>query len=587
MLIDDGLLVQNEGRWIVTGDVSAVPVPPTIQALLAARLDQLEPDERAVIERAAVAGKVFQEGAVAALSSELLRPAVAHALGALVRKELIRPERASLGERTYHFRHLLIRDAAYASISKEARAELHQRFARWLEQNTGERATEYEEVLGYHLEQAYRCRAELDAVDDAARAVAREAAERLGRAGRRAFLRSDAPAGVNLISRAVALLKPEDPLRVQLIPNTRVVQGVDVDMSWADRALTEAVEAAATTGDRRLAAHALVQRGLLRLFTEWDVTPGELIDSAERSIAAFAEFGDELGEARAWRLKAQAHYLAHQAELCAEASERALEHVLRAGDPFEEREIVEWLSIALFLGPIPAAEAARRCERLREQMEGQPAVQAMIMVGESTLLAMQGRVHEAKQLRTRARAMLSDLDEWIWIASFWWSFISLSEDDPLAAERELRPGYEALKKQKSQSHFSSLAHALGNALYAQGRFEEAEQLTHECEAASRPNDVHSQILWRSTRAKILARRGQLDAAERLAREAVAFAADSDFYPARAEALIDLAEVLEIAGDADGAATATQEAIRFYELKGNVLAIGRARARLHGHVAQVS
>jgi predicted ATPase/DNA-binding SARP family transcriptional activator len=579
MLIDDGLLVHSEGRWIVTGDISAVRVPPTIHALLAARLDQLEPDERAVIERAAVAGKVFQEGSVAALSSERLRPAVARALGTLVRKELIRPERARLGERSYHFRHLLIRDAAYASISKDARAELHQHFARWLEHTTGERATEYEEVLGYHLEQAYRCRAELGAVDDAARSLAREAAERLGKAGRRAFLRSDAPAGVNLISRAVALLKPEDPLRVELIPNTRVVQGMDVDMSWADRALTEAVETAATTGDRRLAAHALVQRGLLRLFTEWDVTPSELIDSAERSIGAFAELGDELGEARAWRLKAQAHYLGRQAGLCAEASERALEHVRRAGDPFEEREIVEWLSIALFLGPMPAAEAARRCERLREEMVGQPSVQAMIMVGESTLVAMQGKIAEAKRLRSRARAMLRDLDEWIWIASFWWSFIALSENDPIAAERELRPGYEALKQLKSQSHFSSLAHALGNALYVQGRYDEAERLTHECEAASRPNDVHSQILWRSTRAKILARRGQRGAAELLAREAVAFAFDSDFYPAHAEALMDLAEVLDIAGDANGATIATEAAIRLWELKGNVLATRRARARL--------
>ena len=101
-----------------------------------------------------------------------------------------------------------------------------------------------------------------------ARAIAREAAERLGNAGRRAFVRSDAPAGVNLISRAVALLPPDDPLRVELVPNVRVVQGLAMDMTWADRVLTEAVEAAATTGDRRLAARALVQRGLLRLFTE-------------------------------------------------------------------------------------------------------------------------------------------------------------------------------------------------------------------------------------------------------------------------------------------------------------------------------
>ena len=178
---------------------------------------------------------------------------------------MIRPDRPSLGGRTYRFRHLLIRDAAYESTPKEARSQLHERFGRWLESAAGERMTEYEEVVGYHLEQAHGYRAELGPADDAARGLAREAAERLGRAGRRAFMRSDAPAGVNLISRAVGLLPPDDSLRVELVPNVRVVQGMGADMSWAERVLTEAIEAAATTGDRRFAAHALVQRAFLRL----------------------------------------------------------------------------------------------------------------------------------------------------------------------------------------------------------------------------------------------------------------------------------------------------------------------------------
>ena len=178
---------------------------------------------------------------------------------------------------------------------------------------------------------------------------------------RRAFLRSDGPAGVNLISRAVELLPSVDPLRVELIPNVRVVQGLATEMTWADRVLTEAVEAAATTGDRTLAAHALVQRGLLRLFTEGGVTARELIDVAERSIAVFEELRDELGLARAWRLKAQADYLARRGGACVNASELALEHARIAGDRFEEQEIVEWLVIALLLGPMPAADAAERC----------------------------------------------------------------------------------------------------------------------------------------------------------------------------------------------------------------------------------
>ena len=120
MLIDDGLLVREDGRWAATRDLAAVPVPPTIQALLAARLDRLDADERAVIERAAVEGKVFHEGAVVELAPESLRPAVATHLAALVRKELIRPDKPELmGERAFRFRHLLIRDAAYDSIPKD------------------------------------------------------------------------------------------------------------------------------------------------------------------------------------------------------------------------------------------------------------------------------------------------------------------------------------------------------------------------------------------------------------------------------------------------------------------------------------
>ena len=408
MLIDDGLLIRDRGRWSATGDISAVRVPPTIQALLAARLDQLDDNERAVIERAAVVGKVFYEGAVFDLAPANLRPAVPDALASLVRKDLIRPDQLSLGKPTHRFRHLLIRDAAYESIPKEARAELHESFGRWLDHAAGERAIEHEEVVGYHLEQAYRYLTELGPRDDRARAIAREAAERLGNAGRRALVRSDGPGGVNLISRAVALLPADDPLRVELVPNVRVVQGLAMDMTWADRVLTEAVEAAATTGDRLLAARALVQRGLLRLFTETGVTVDELIDVAERSIAVFEELRDELGLARAWRLKAQAHYLARRAGACAEASERALEHARSAGDRFEEHEIIEWLVIALLLGPAPAAEAAERCRCLIDEVPDAPVLQAEILAALAPLEAMLGRKDEAGELIRRAHETTSN-----------------------------------------------------------------------------------------------------------------------------------------------------------------------------------
>jgi DNA-binding SARP family transcriptional activator/tetratricopeptide (TPR) repeat protein len=576
MLIDDGALVRGEGGWTATADLSALRVPPTIQGLLAARLEQLAEDERSVIECAAVVGKVFFEDAVAELASDLEAAAIADALGSLVLKELVRPEQTVLGRRTYRFRHLLIRDAAYDAISKDARAGLHERFGRWLARATSDRPTEYQEVVGYHLEQAYRYRVELGAGDEAARVLGREAAERLADAGRRAFIRSDAPAGVNLVSRAVRMLPASDPLRVELVPNVRVVQGTGVDMSWADRVLTEAVEAAATTGDRRLAAHALVQRGLLRLFTAPEVTADELLATAERAIGVFEEFEDEVGLARAWRLHAQAHYLGRRAGACAESSERALEHARNSGGAFEEREILEWLVIALFLGPATVVAATTRCKALAEEAARNPLIGADVLVTLATFAAMEGRTDEADELMERGRAIMDASGRRTWIFSFNCALVYLWRGDAIAAEEEVRPLYEVLKRLGEKSHFSTHAQTLAEVLYAQGRFEEAEQMTLECEAASRPNDVHSQILWRSTRAKLLAQRGELEAGERLAREAVAYAETSDFRFSHAEALLDLGVVLRLAGEGPAAAEAIEEALRLHEQKGNLVGADSAR-----------
>jgi hypothetical protein len=577
MLIDEGLLVEESGRFDVTGDVSAVRVPPTIQALLAARLDRIPVDERAVLERASVAGKVFYEGAVHELSADGSPPAVEDALGALVRKELIRPQGAGLGGRTYRFRHLLIRDAAYESIPKEARAQLHAHFGRWLEDAAGERAAEYEEVVGYHLEQAYRYQAELGPVDDAARRIGREAAERLGAAGSRALERRDAPAGLNLIARAVALLPVDDPLRVALLPNMRVIQGAS-DLAWADAVLTQAVEAAARTGDRRLEAQALVQRGFLRLFTDRAVTPAELIATGEQAVAALDGTGHELGLARAWRLVAQAHYLGRRLGSCAEASERALVHVRRVGDPFEEREIVEWLVIALELGPAPADEAARRCRRLLDETTD-ATIRANITGALAYLVALQRRTDEANELMVRARALIEHTGEPMWLVHLWFGWIHLAREDAREAERELRPGYEALKALGEKTHFSSFAQALAAAAYRLGRWAQADELIRECERASRPNDVRSEVLWRTTRAKLMGRAGQPDAAETLAREAVQLAAGGDLHTTHADALLDLAEVLELRDDREGAVEALRAANRLFELKGNLLRVDHVRALL--------
>jgi len=216
---------------------------------------------------------------------------------------------------------------------------------------------------------------------------------------------------------------------------------------------------------------------------------------------------------------------------------------------------------------------------LLEETLGNPLLQAEILGALAALMAMLGHPDRADELTERSKATMNAQGESIWIVSFWLAFVRLWRGDPSGAERELRPAYDALKRIGEKSHFSSLAHELSNAVFLQGRYDEAEQLTRECEESSRPNDVHSQILWRSTRAKVLAHKGDFEAAEELARVSVAFAAESDFHPAHADALMDLAHVLELRGEPDAAARSVEEAIRFYELKGNLPQIERARALL--------
>jgi tetratricopeptide (TPR) repeat protein len=579
MLVDDSLLVREGSGWAATTDLTEVPVPPTISGVLVARLDRLPHAERAAIERAAVEGKVFHRSSVEALWVDDSKAEVADALGGLLRKELIRPDRPVFAdEEGYRFRHLLIRDAAYDSLPKQLRGKLHERHASWLQERIGIQAVKYDEIVGYHLEQAYGYRAELGQVDAETHAIGRRAAERLGAAGRRAFLRSDGPAGAKLLARAAAMLRPEDPLRVDLVPNVRVVQGL-ADLSWADRVLTDAIEASATSGDRALAAHALVQRGLLRLFSDPDVTPGELIGVSERAIAVFEELGDELGLARAWRLAGQAHYLNRQAAGCANASEQALLHARRSTDRFEEQEIIEWLVIALMLGPEPAPTALERCEQLLGEIDQTTLLAAEVLSVIAPLLAMLGRSADAEAAFERAKAIMTEQDEWIWIALFWHSFLHVWHGTERMGEPELRTAYETLKAIGEKSHFSSLAHALANVVLVQGRYDEAEILVAECEAASRSNDVHSQITSRTIRARIAAQRGAHDDAERLARAAIAFGADSDFLLARAEAHEGFAEILEVAGRHTEALEQLRAAADLYEQKGVLIPANALRARL--------
>lgn len=293
MLIDDGLLQRSNGDWIAAADLSQVKVPPTIRALLGARLDRLEREERAVIERASVVGKVFYTGAVAQLSPEPIRPKVPDHLMTLVRKELIRRDPATFGgDEAFRFRHILIRDAAYEGMPKEIRAALHEAFARWLAGEMAERVSEFDEVLGYHFEQAYAYRRELGPIGDREGEVARLAAEHLARAGRRALGRRDLHAGTSLLTRATHLLEPGASGRLDLLFELGAALLDQGEFASGDRVMSETLERARAEGNSTLEWRIRVVNELRSdRTTPWE----EARQTAEEAIRVLEDLGDDLG----------------------------------------------------------------------------------------------------------------------------------------------------------------------------------------------------------------------------------------------------------------------------------------------------
>ena len=578
MLIDDGLVRSVDGHWVTTSDQLDVSVPPTIAALLSARLDMLASDERDLMGQASVVGKVFYRGAVLELSAEPLGARIDGLLQALVRKDLIRPDRSTLsGEDAFRFRHILVQESAYGALPKGLRATLHERCADWMERAAGDHAEEQGEIIGYHLEQAYRYRQELGAVTDEHRAIAHRAAARLSSGGIRSFARSDYPSAINLFSRASGLLPGDDPARIALLPDLasafeHAYQSGEADAVWAD-----AVDGARTLSDDRLLAHALIQRWRSRLARSDDVE--EATRDAQWAMRIFEAARDDRGLARAWRLRgAIAWNWKLQAAEEEEAVERALAHARKAGDVYEEYEAFYALSRTLVRGPTPAQTGIGRCAELLLQYHDQRTVEAHLYHALAHLNARVGAFDQARDFATRCRAFYRDTRQ----QSSFDLFAEMDYDiemlagDPAAAERVLREGYDALQARGEQA--PNLAAFLARSLCSQERWDDAEPYATlaSSEAGSAIGPVAKGAL-----ARVRAHQGRVGEAELLAREAVAQLERTDFITDRADVLTDAADVLLVAGRADEAADALDLALTLYVQKGDTVTPPRIRATLDG------
>jgi len=584
MLIDDELLLEQAGRWVFSGAVEVVSVPGTVSSLLGARLDRLGPVELRVVESASVIGLEFSSGAVSVLVQDgPVRTSLDHPLDALCSKQLIRRAQPSVAD-DFHFSHILVRDTAYARLLKRTRARLHERFAAWLTDTFRSRLAEYEEILGYHLEQSFRYRSELGPIDDHGRQLGAEASRYLSSTGRRALARGDMPAATNLLQRAAALPGKTDPDRALLLLDAGEA-AVDLgEFERAESMLTEAVDRALSAdenGIARAAALALLQ---LRYTTDAHAVQESIgrqesmVELVEQEIPELEAMRDDRALVRAFRLLYYVHVTRARYGDAAAAAERTIRHATAAGDEVTARRFLGSLATSALYGPMPVLEAITTCEEVLDRAEDDRRARALAEVAIGHLEAMRGNFERARVLYRRSRASLEEFGYLLMAAltSLDSSAIELLAGDLAAAESELRADYRRLEEMGERNYISTTAGLLGDVLYRQSRYDESAEFAGICEHLASPDDVASQFHWRCVRGKLKARHGVIDEAESLLSAATALIETSDQLDLQGNGLLDFAEVRELAGAPADAADLSEQAAVLFERKGNVVSAQRAR-----------
>jgi DNA-binding SARP family transcriptional activator len=554
-----------------------VIVPPSIQALLAARLDLLLPEERRLLEHAAVAGREFALDDVLALTPAPEQEAVAELLEALERKQLLSP----LGGGRQWFRHQLIRDAAYEAIPKLRRAGLHRAYADWLEDSAGERLVEVEELLAYNLERAFLLTRELEPGSESLPELGRRAALRLAGAGRRAHARGDMPAAVSLLRRAGELPPAGTQERAELVLAFASALREVGDFAGADVAVREVIELAADGGNPALGGQARLLRLRIELQTRPATSLDELLGVANATIDELEQLGDRQGVAEAWSVLAWITWTRCQAQATADLLERALEYAREADHQPTIGPCLHLLIGTWLFGPTPVKEAIARCEALLVLEETPRRIEATCYRALAGLRAMQGRFEEARVLLERDREIIDELGLRVAsaVAAEIWGIVELLAGRPEAAEQRLRAGIAVLEPMGEASEMSTLAAVLAGAVYKQGRLAEVLELTELSSRSAADDDFSTQVQWRGAQAKALATEGQTEQAEALAAEAVELVGASDFLNLRGGALLDLAEVLWSGGRLREARAAAEQAKGLFSEKGNVIARRDAAAFL--------
>jgi predicted ATPase/DNA-binding SARP family transcriptional activator len=381
------------------------------------------------------------------------------------------------------------------------------------------------------------------------------------------------------LERALSAHRQRDELRAELLGLLGAVLHESGDLARADEVLSEGLQLARACANRALEARLLIRQAAVRVFLDV-IVYRQALGICEEAVTVLESAGELAALADAWVEIGTFHFWLGQTSSDQAALERGAAYARRSGNRAAELRAQESLARSFAYLTVPTDLAIERQEELLEAVEGEPRSEAHVLHHLALMYGFAGRFVEARSGIRRCRAIFAEsgaMLDWASCAMVAGA-IELMAGDPLAAERELREGYEALLAMQHIGYRSTVALHLAESLYAQGRYEEAERLVEEAAATAIEDDLIDQVSLRIIGAKLRARRGEFDAAERQSQEAKEIAPSWD-ERLLGEVLVGRAEVLILAGKPDDAAEALSEAVRLYEERRAKPLAERARKQL--------
>lgn len=571
-LIEDRSIRRGrDGRWRLARPDAPLAPPASIHLLLAARIDRLDPADRALLGRAAVCGERFTLDALTALSPEHEPGDVAARADALVDRDLLRPTADG-----YEFRHRFLRDAVYAGLPRRVRAELHERHATRLE--AAPPTPRVDEFVVLHLERALEERNELDPTDARSAELRARVADRAAEAGSRALVRGDMPTAVRLLGHALDRLPDHDPRRVGLLSDRGRALAEGGDFRAADAELRLAITAAEEDGDPRARMHTLLSSVWVRSNLDLDGWADEADQVCDEALAVF-DADDHGGLGRAWGLRAEVHFLRGRYADALAAMRRAEAHAEEAGERTEAHENAVAGAFVLPLGPWPVDEALARCDELLERFADEPGLEARVLQVAASLRAMRGDATAARAALAVATERFTELGQRYWSAT-----CSLIEghvehllDAPEQAAAAFGSALATFDEMGDRAQAAVVAATLASGLPTSEVATIAE-LTDRARRDAAPDDVDAQVRLRLAEVRLASVTGDLAAARASALEAVRVAGTTDGPVLQADAALALARVLTLTGAPADAAQAAASANAAYARKGHTVGIDRV-ARL--------